>query len=587
MTAEPASILARVGVWAAELRERAQIDAGQAQHLAQTLADAFGEGLDQPEDPLLVVMLCGPTAVGKSSLINALAGAEISRPGHGATTGAAVVYVHEADDPARLYAYSQALGGGGEETLLLRHRRDALLHTVLVDTPDIDSVRLQHQALTARLVHAADLVLFVTSPEKYKVLRAARWVREQRGQRALAFVLNKWDRAGLGIQAERRGLIETDFRQALAGEGFAEALVFRVSALEQADGLENDLPALRAWLEQGLDHSTAATIRRRRLRAAWGRLASVIAEATPPPLSAHPLLPGLNATLRRQAAMAEHAAAAEAAVLETAGLEDGGFPPSPGLLGMARRFGQRMAVAVASVRGTLRSAAAAGSTTAGVFGARPAEVLRDAATQAVADAMAQGVRLALVQAAWTRAFADLAGHLATLPLEVAGELALRSSRLTLRRVLGGGFVYAVEGSILAVLAVALVRGGTAFMAGSYAPARMFVSVLMLVLMLTVIGQTGGSLFFPPLRQRLRRTVAGRARALVQAAAETAGRALAEQAAAVDRLSREGHVLLADIDAQVMDLAARPDDAEVKRLFAEVAATPAGMPLGERKRPVFD
>ncbi|HYZ24415.1 MAG TPA: GTPase domain-containing protein, partial [Rhodopila sp.] len=272
MTApDPAAILSRSGLWLAGLREHGQISDEQAARFNEILAESFGERLDQQDDPLLVIMLCGPTAVGKSSLINALAGAEVSRPGLGAATGAAVLYVHAQDDPARLFAYSHALAGRGQpDTTIVRHEHDALLHKVLVDTPDIDSVRLRHRELTAQLVHAADLVLFVTSPEKYKVLRSARWVLEQRGQRGLAFVLNKWDRAALGLQSGQRAAIEADFRAALAQEGFPEALVFKVSSLPGETGLENELPALRAWLETGIGQSTAAVLRRRRLRAAWG-----------------------------------------------------------------------------------------------------------------------------------------------------------------------------------------------------------------------------------------------------------------------------------------------------------------------------
>jgi hypothetical protein len=55
------------------------------------------------------------------------------------------------------------------------------------------------------------------------------------------------------------------------------------------------------------------------------------------------------------------------------------------------------------------------------------------------------------------------------------------------------------------------------------------------------------MFFPPFRQRVRRNVAQRAKALVEAVVETAQAALREQVDTVDRLAREGRDLLLLID----------------------------------------
>src|SRR5436190_1160627 len=93
----------------------------------------------QLEKPLLIIVLMGGTGVGKSTLLNALAGgavaqASFARP----TTRDPVVYYHEAIRPDQLDSALQ-------HCRLVAHDRPALEQKILVDTPDLDSNDLSNR----------------------------------------------------------------------------------------------------------------------------------------------------------------------------------------------------------------------------------------------------------------------------------------------------------------------------------------------------------------------------------------------------------------------------------------------------------
>jgi hypothetical protein len=607
--ADPAGLLERVEGWSAELRARGLGDEASLNRLQGMLAQARGERLDAPADPLLVVMLCGSTAVGKSSLINALAGADISCPGLGAMTSAAVLYVHEQDDPARLFEYGEAVGQLARQShTVVWHRRDALRHKVLVDTPDLDSVVRRHRELTAVLVQAADVVLFVTTPEKYKTMQAAQWVAQQRQQRALVFVLNKWDREGIGLQYDHREVVEGDFRRLLVEGGFASPILFKVSSLcgappqqsgnALAGSAENQLPELWVWLETTLDRSTAGAIQTRRRRAAWGRVVAAVAAVVPSPLGPEPWVAAAARALTEAHPEGRRLARATVAAVAAEYVDHVVWPVTPGLFGAYTRFliwctsvraGWR---ALGGERGTSKLGGLATCEPSGpvlqnhpawgagaAFGDAVAALLDDVTRRLLRDVDAHRLPLQPVRAGWTDAVARLTTQLAALPMLVEGELVAEAGKPSLRRGVGWVALAGVEVLLSGVLAVVLWRVGTGFIRGEYASAPMLFSAVTLIAALLLVGHMIANLCFPALRQRFRVALARRVDAAVDATWQQAQGVLRDQVEAVDRLARQGHAALRTMDHIVQALAwPAQDNREVQRLFGDPVAPAAASPL---------
>ena len=237
-----------------ELPDRAEAETARLQLLRQ-LDDYVLPRLRSLDAPLLAVV-GGSTGAGKSTLVNSVVGAEVSRAGVLRPTTTAPVLVHHPEDlhwfegDRILPGLARVTGRRTEEeqagTVRLVSSGSLPAGLALLDAPDIDSVVSANRELASQLLAAADLWLFVTTAARYAdavpwdLLRTA----ADRGT-AVAIVLDR-------IAPEAVDEIRPHLAAMLREEGLPTAPVFTVPEV----GLEDDgrLPAaaftrLRAWLE--------------------------------------------------------------------------------------------------------------------------------------------------------------------------------------------------------------------------------------------------------------------------------------------------------------------------------------------------
>ena len=165
-------------------------------------------------DDLLVVALVGGSGVGKSTLLNALAGDQLAATSEMRPCTSVPTVYHPPGTAIRFDGWSHKAGS-------------ALERMILIDTPDSDSVMREHRNKVVEALQRCDLILVCGSPEKY--LDEATWalLRPLQGERIMACVETKACGAESGIREH--------WSARLREQGFDITHYFRVSARRALD----------------------------------------------------------------------------------------------------------------------------------------------------------------------------------------------------------------------------------------------------------------------------------------------------------------------------------------------------------------
>ena len=231
-----------------------QVAKAHREALLHQLDDYVLPRLSSLDAPLLAV-IGGSTGAGKSTLVNSVVDAEVSRSGVLRPTTTTPVLVHHPDDQKWfigdrvLPGLSRVTGGGSGEdgpgSVRLVPSRSLPPGLAMLDAPDIDSVVSANRALASQLLAAADLWLFVTTAARYADAVPWALLREasDRGT-AVAIVLDR-------VPPEAMTEIRSHLASMLREQGLATAPIFGIPETTlTAEGRlpEEAVARLKSWL---------------------------------------------------------------------------------------------------------------------------------------------------------------------------------------------------------------------------------------------------------------------------------------------------------------------------------------------------
>ncbi len=189
----------------------------------------------------LIVAFMGGAGVGKSSLLNRLAGQEIAKTGIERPTSQEVTLYHHQSFSLKELPANLPLN----KIQISQHSDISHKNIIWIDMPDFDSTTLANKNLVLQWLAHIDVLIYVVSPERYRDRKAWQLLISEGQNHGWIFVINQWD---LG-QLEQYD----DFKQQLIQVGFKDPLIFCSSCTEQFD--DGFIPLLNSIQSLATEHT--------------------------------------------------------------------------------------------------------------------------------------------------------------------------------------------------------------------------------------------------------------------------------------------------------------------------------------------
>lgn len=239
MTPDFTSLYHALKRWTTEAIEAGWLTPNAAQEFDTIEQQQVGELFRQHPHRPLIVGLFGGTGVGKSSLLNRLAGEEVARVGvERPTSHEVTLYLHK-DFKLDLLPPELPM----EETRIAYHSRPERRLIAWLDMPDIDSTATHNREIVQSWLPYVDWIIYVVSPDRYYDDIGWRFLQERAGRHAWIFVMNHWDQ-GTEEQID-------DLRRRLQAEGFKDPLILRTVGIP--NGQKDDFDKLEEIINDAIN----------------------------------------------------------------------------------------------------------------------------------------------------------------------------------------------------------------------------------------------------------------------------------------------------------------------------------------------